>query len=50
MIIIPKIENFEADVTVAFGCTTEQKEQLKKEAREKDISVSKLLRRKLFPR
>jgi len=35
---------------IAFGCLPEEKEELEKEAKEKDISVSKLVRRKLFPR
>ena len=33
---------------IAFGCLPEEKKQLEKEANEKDISVGKLIRRKLF--
>lgn len=47
---MPKIKNIETEVYITFGLLKEQKEKLKKEADEKDISIGKLVRRKLFPR
>ena len=50
MIIIPKVGNLEAEAYITVGLTIEQYKEIKKEAKEKQWSMSKTLRNKAFPK
>ena len=50
MIIIPKVENIEVEAYITVGMSLKEKADIKKEAVEKQWSMSKTVHNRLFPR
>ncbi len=50
MIIIPKTKNLEVDTYITFDLSFKEREDIQKEADEKEWSLGKTVHRRLFPR